>query len=455
VKRVLFVAYHFPPIGGGGVQRAVKFCRYLVEFGYQPVVVTGPGGSEDLWAPEDVTLGAGLPPEVEVHRVSGPEPLPTTGWRARADRALDLMPAARRWWVEGALRVGRRVGRDAEVVLGELVPYVTARAASRLAHDLGLPWVADLQDPWALDEMWLYPSALHRARDTARMRRQLGSANAIVMNTPEAALRVRHRFPELASRVAEAIPNGFDPADFEGVAAADGPPGVFRIVHSGYLHTDAGMRHRRTGRLRRLLGGAPVPGVDFLTRSHVFLLEAIGRLIAAEPRLASEIEVHLAGVLTAGDRAVAAASPVVRMHGYLPHAETIALLKSADLLFLPMHDLPAGVRAGLVPGKTYEYLGSGRPILAAVPDGDARELLTEAGNASVCRPADVGRMAEIIAGRISEWRNGHEPPAPRPDVLTRYERRRQTQQLARVLDDAIRPPGATLCRPAASVGALG
>ena len=95
MKRVLFLAYYFPPIGGGGVQRAVKFCRYLVEFGYQPIVVTGPGKAKDLWTPEDVTLAGELPPEVEVHRVPGPEPS-GSAWRARTTAAdskrLSLSP---------------------------------------------------------------------------------------------------------------------------------------------------------------------------------------------------------------------------------------------------------------------------------------------------------------------------------------------------------------------------
>jgi glycosyltransferase involved in cell wall biosynthesis len=423
------------------VQRAAKFARYLLDCGYEPVVVTGPGDSEDFWAPEDATLAREIPPEVEVHRLPGPEPAPASGWRRRADRVLDRTPQAASWWVDGAIAVGRRAGRDCDVILGELVPYPTARAAAQLSRELSLPWVADLQDPWALDEMWLYPSAVHRLRDTARMRKLLGAASAIVMNTPEAAARVRRRFPELSERVTDAIPNGFDPADFEGVAPAPKRPDVFRIVHSGYLHTADGFRNRRTGRARRLLGGAPVPGIDILARSHVYLLKAIDQLIALEPDLVSKLEVTFAGVLSETDRAIAAASPVARTPGYLSHPATIGLLLSADLLFLPMHDLPDGERAGLVPGKTYEYLGSGRPILAAVPDGDAQDLLGEAGNAFLCRPRDVAGMTEILATRIAEWRRGLKPPPPKSNIVARYERHRQTEQLAKVLDRVLVPRG--------------
>jgi glycosyltransferase involved in cell wall biosynthesis len=428
--RLLFIAYHYPPLGGGGVQRSVKFVRYLSQFGYEPVVVTGPGGAKDLWTPEDRTLEDQLPPGIEVHRVPGPEPPQT---RSRTERMLGIRSDFDDWWTEGAYAVGREVGRGVDLVFGELVPYTTAEPAARLARELGKPWVADLQDPWALDEMWLYPTGLHRWRDARRMRRFLGSADATIMNTPEAAVRLQGAFPEFRERLVASIPNGFDETDY----LEEAPPpaqDAFRIAHAGYLHTDLGLKHRRSGRLRRLLGGTPVPGIDFLTRTHVFLLEAVDRLLERDPSLASYIEIHLAGVLTEVDKEVAARSPVVRLHGYITHPETIRLLKSADLLFLPMHDLPLGTRAGLTPGKTYEYLATGTPILAAVPDGDARELLEEAGNAFICRPADSEAMAEIIAGQIERKRRGEPPPLPRSDVLARYERRRQTQDLANVFD---------------------
>src|SRR5206468_1953034 len=94
--------------------------------------------------------------------------------------------------------------------------------------------------------------------------------------------------------------------------------------------------------------------VDMLTRSHFFLLQAIDLLTQSGEIAPTELEVHLVGVLSAADRQVAERSPVVRSHGYVAHDETVRMMQSADLLFLPMHDVPAGSRAGLVPGKTYE-----------------------------------------------------------------------------------------------------
>ncbi|HEY8647521.1 MAG TPA: hypothetical protein VIL77_16745, partial [Gaiellaceae bacterium] len=105
---------------------------------------------------------------------------------------------------------------------------------------------------------------------------------------------------------------------------------------------------------------------------------------------------------------------------------------SADLLFLPMQNLPPGRRSSTVPGKTYEYLASGRPILAAVPDGDARDILIRAGHRT-CKPDDVASIAAAIAVTLES--RGAEPPLPETarDVIRGFERHELARQLADVM----------------------
>jgi glycosyltransferase involved in cell wall biosynthesis len=445
-RRILFVAYHFPPTGGGGVQRNAKFARYLREFGYEPVVITGSGAAAGRWTPTDETLAGDVPPTLEIHRVEGPEPAGSTGWRARGERLLMRRRPLHAWWIEGAVELGLRVGGDCELIYVSLEPYEAGEIGMRLSRALGKPWVADLQDPWTLDEMRVLPSRLHRRLELGRMRRTLGSADAAVMNTAEAVRRVQRELPELQRVTVVSIPNGFDAADFS-VPVPARTDDRFRIVHAGYLHTDLGRQHRRTRRLRRLLGGDQY-GVDILTRSHVFLIDALNRLRASEPDLADRIDLWLAGVLSAADREVAQGWPSVELPGYLSHGETLELVRTADLLFLPMQNLPAGTRAGLVPGKTYEYLASGRPILAPVPEGDARDLLEASGNAWICDPDDVGEMTRLLQQLVSGSHGRAGARDERADVLAGYERRSLTRDLAAVFDRvgsaaaATRPSGA-------------
>jgi glycosyltransferase involved in cell wall biosynthesis len=281
--------------------------------------------------------------------------------------------------------------------------------------------------------MIAYPTGLHRRLEQRRMRRALASAAAVVMNTPEATRQLTESFPELAERKVVCIPNGYDAADFAGP-----PPGrtdgKFRIVHVGSLHTEQGEEHRRTMALRKALGGT-LGDVDILPRSHVYLMQALDRLVAEEPELGETIELHLGGDLSDADRN-AIRSPLVRTPGYLAHAESVALVRSADLLFLPMHDLAAGRRARIVPGKTYEYLASGRPILGAVPAGDANDLLRQAPAGHVCAPTDVDCMVRAIRVELERKRRG-EPAPPDQALLARYERRELAQRLADVLHEVV------------------
>ncbi len=434
MRRLLFLAYHFPPVGGAGVQRSLHFARHLPAFGYAPVVVTGPGGS-GRWTPVDESLARQVPDGLAVHRV--PEPAQNgarSAWRRRGARWVGLPDPFSRWWIDGATAAGVEVGRGTDVILASMSPYESAFAAAQLSAKLGCPWVADLRDPWALDEMQAYPTLLHRRRAVDRMRWALMSASAIVMNTREAARALVDSFPELRRIPIVSIPNGFDSEDF-----SSKPPepdhDSFRIVHTGYLHTELGYKQRRMAAARRLLGGE-VARVDVLARSHLHLLEAIRRLGASDPSVLSSLELHLAGVTSDTDRRNANID-CVRWHGYVPHEESVGLLRSADLLFLPMQDLPAGRRARMVPGKTYEYLASGRPIIAAVPEGDARDLLTGSEGVWVCAPRDVDAMTRILREAIaSRRRYGRTPDMYRP-ALNAYERRALTAQLADTLDDVV------------------
>jgi glycosyltransferase involved in cell wall biosynthesis len=428
MRNVLFLAYFFPPLGGPGTQRSAKLVRDLPAHGYQPLVVTGPGASTDRWDPEDATLMADVPDDVRVVRVEGAPP-PNA---SRTQRWLDVMPPIWRWWVDGAVEAARPLLSEVDVIYAGMGPYQTAFAAARLAGESGIPWIADLRDPWALDEMQIYPTAMHRRRTLARMRGVLASAHAIVMNTPEAATALQDAFPELGMKLVRSIPNGYDAADFPPrLGPPRTPDGRFRIVHSGSLHTDDGLRQARRRRMHDVLGGAKP--VDVLARSHVHLVAALRELAQRVPQIGDAIELHLAGVVTEADRAVAAGTNTI-VHGYLDHLASVELVRSADLLFLPMHDLPAGHRARIVPGKTYEYLASGRPILAGVPDGDARDRLLRAPTATVCRPTDVAALAEAVALEARHVLEHGPRPDAQPEIATGYERALAARALAEVLD---------------------
>lgn len=440
VRRVLFLAYHFPPLGGAGVQRSAQFVRRLPAHGFEPIVVTAPLSEGQVWPPSDPSLAEGLPVDARIRRLSGPLEPKSRGPLAQLQARYLMKSEFGHRWIRGCTDAGREVAprEPFDVILATMSPFSTAEAAAVLSQELGVPWVADLRDPWALDEIAQYPTRWHRRVAVRTMSRCLSSAAVVVANTPDAAEAMRTELPEVDPSRVVTITNGFDPADFAGPLPRKGTE-RFRIAHSGHLHTALGRRHRRTRPLRRLLGGERVP-TDLLTRSHVVLVEALGRWLDRDPGVAHDVEVLLAGPVSPEDREVVERSPaagLVRFEGYLAHAQSVNLLRSADLLFLPMHSLPSDERSRIVPGKTYEYMAARRPILAAVPKGDARDFVRASGLGIVCEPDDADGMLRILEERLAAFRAGVSQPEPDDAFIARFDRAVLTEQLATALDRAI------------------
>jgi glycosyltransferase involved in cell wall biosynthesis len=431
MTKVLFVAYYFPPAGGAGVQRSEKFVKYLPSEGFLPIVIAGPTLPESRWTPHDLTLMKSIPAEVPVHRVDGPAPIQCGRWRSRSERWLRTPNLFSKWWIEAATELGLRVADGEKLIFATMSPFESGEVARRLSQHLGIPWVADLRDPWALDEMQVYPTGIHRKLEMRKMERILSTAATIIMNTPEAAAALRREIPGLRKKNIISITNGFDREDFsDALPARD--DGKFRIVHAGYLHTNNGL-DLRNRRFASLLRGT-YDGVDILTRSHTMLLEAVERWCLERRHVRNDLELVFAGKTSAEDRAVVEASGIgslIQFTGYLSHRESVRLVRTADLLFLPMHNLPAGWRCRIVPGKTYEYMASSRPILAAVPDGDTREFLEKCGTALVCRPDHVEGMMRRLEQVYSAWKGNRTTFHSNESFVNQFERRTLTHALAK------------------------
>lgn len=440
--KVLLIAYHFPPTGGAGVQRPLKFARYLPQYGVTPIIITQGISGPRRWAPMDESLAGELDPGLAILRTTVERP--KTGFESvwcSARRCLGLVADPMVHWQREVMRLGDQAWAwdRFEVILATMSPFQSCFPAARIASKYSVPWVADLRDPWALDEFQVYPSRVYRAFERRRMARGLRTASLIIMNTPEAARRVRSAFPQLKSIPVTSLTNGYDAGDF-GAPDPEFTSNKFTIVHTGHLHTEAGLHQQRHPLLYSLFGRTE-PGVRLLGRSHYYLLQALERWQQTDPSIAAKVRLVLVGATTNADRELAARSPVglmVEFAGYTPHKDTVRWMQAADVLFLPMHSLPPGRRATIVPGKTYEYLASGRPILAAVPEGDARDFVTAAGTGFCCAPDDVRAMGDILRARFGDWGKSLQTDKVNQEFIARFERRRLTGELGGLLKQICR-----------------
>src|SRR5204863_9927377 len=131
---VLFIAYHFPPVGGAGVQRSDKFVRYLPAPGFLPIVVTGPGPSDDRWTPTDSTTPSDFSREVQITRASGPMPQTTGKWTAKFGRWLAAPGEFAEWWVRAGADAAARSLDGAKLIFATMSPFSTAEVAWQISR---------------------------------------------------------------------------------------------------------------------------------------------------------------------------------------------------------------------------------------------------------------------------------------------------------------------------------
>ncbi len=422
--RLLIVAFYFPPTGGGGVQRTLKFCKFLPEFGIDVHVLTP---DDSKWFARDDGLLESVPESTTVHRcrfvgprssfhsdaIRGRSRLGRIGVEARYAYQRALIPDKATPWMATALPAGigivRREGID--VVMSTSPPTSAHLVAEAIATATRRPFVADFRDSWLDNPHRRYEKAGVRAKRTviARMASSVGRrSSALVAATGTIAQELGRMHPSAAHKTT-VIENGADFDDFDGLDHR--PNQRFTIVHAGSF-----FGHRTP---------------------NVFLL-AVQRLLERRPELRGRLLVRFIGELRAEHREYArslAIDEAWREEGFLPYAESIAAQRAADALLLLIPD--AGGRGdSVLSGKVFEYVASRRPVLAAVPpNGAAANLIRGIGAGRVVDGGDADGISTELEALVDEWLADGSPDVELSDDLRdRLSRRSRSRELARVLD---------------------
>lgn len=424
MRRVLLVAFFFPPLGNSGTQRPLKFANYLPDFGWQPIVLTV--DRPPVTTPPDCRFEPELLKEVRQGTIIERVPFLTTELIER----VECMPLARRignalewrirnatslpdhylWW-RVALRQRARAllhKHQVDAIFATGFPWSTLLAGRDLARIARVPLISDFRDPWTGDDVYHRADSL-RARFEGHLERKvLRSSTAVTTVTDEVAQQLRELAPHPAPRVVT-IPNGYDPQDLAHAVPYPPPaPGVFRIVYTGVVWKS---------------GYNPFG-----------IYDALAILREEAPDVARRIELVTAG-FPPGEAPRRGVSELVTELGTVSHEVALGIMASADLLALPVgQHVHQRVQ---VPGKLYEYLAIGRPVLAlTTADGATGRLLQQAGGGVVLSTFDPKEIARVLARLVREGTASRVPPLDRAFVQ-QFDRRALTERLAAVLDFAV------------------
>ena len=409
MKRVLFIAYYIPPAGGAGVQRSTKFIKHLPEFGWNPVILTV---HPDYYQILDPSLNSEIASEIPIHRTSAYQLPAWIPWRVRNWVARwFLVVDEHLGWYPTAIRMGKQLLEkgDINAIYSTSPPPTDHLIAYALKRSTRLPWLIDLRDPWAGNFSRHMPTAFHRRLDARLEARAIRSADQVVVVSPTMREDLLARFPELAPERITMLANGFDKDDFAGVLPVSLPGDRFSIIYTGSFYR----QERTPENFLRALAAALDEGRLPRSRIHVLFVGKFNR----------QVKEMIEGFGLAD---------LVTLTGYLSHQKSIAYMLAANLLLLIIGGNPAS--KGILTGKLFEYLASGKPILALVPDGAAADLVHEARAGVVVQPDDIPAISDALVEMYSHWETGDINLAPHPEIIARYERRSLTEKLANLLE---------------------
>ncbi|MBR1735408.1 MAG: glycosyltransferase family 4 protein [Firmicutes bacterium] len=416
MKKVLMIANQFPPMGGSGVQRSVKFVKHLRKFGYEPIVFTREVGNMIL---KDETLLKDVPDGVKIIRTPARECTELKGIMRIPGKVLGklMIPDSARLWELGSKKA------VLDVIDKEDIKIVYTTSAPYSDHLLGLyikknrpnvKWAVDFRDEWTNN-----PYTLDNPYNPIRTKIEkdmeysvLKKADVLITNTPI----MRKNFVENNNLDGDnffVIPNGYDEEDFAGLDLSKRKNEKLTFVYTGALY---GRRKPDTffQALKELKEENRIDG----NKIHI---ELIGNY--HKDKLQAQIDSY-------------SLTNEFEIVGYVPHDECIKHQLDSDVLVL-IEGVGRGAEA-FYTGKIFEYMNTGRPVLAILPEnGAAADLVRESGIGIVSHTENVEAIKNNIEEYYKKWCEDKLDFEPNRKVIEKFERKALTKELADVFDKLI------------------
>lgn len=445
-RRLLLIAYNFPPVGGAGVQRPVKWVKNLRQFGWDVTVLTTENPSVPA---RDESLLADIPDDVAVVRARtwepdyqtkkelidrsgdvrrGPFSRIKSSLKGLAQRAVKLLlqPDPQVLWVPNAIQAGRRILRSVEhdAILVTAPAYSSFFIGTSLKRRFGLPLVLDFRDEWDMSGRYLENAqrdAISQFIQRQMQRHVLKQADAVLATTNASTANLAEKLARLnrSATLATTVYNGYDPEDF-----TTDPESKMRQPSADRVSSRT-FRLLYTGTLWNLTTIEP-------------LVDAIVSLNASSPELVAKLELVCVGRKTIEQIAVLERLKTtacrLELIDYCDHSKVLDWLHSADAVCLLLSDVPGAER--VVPAKLFEYLASGKDMLAIVPRGESSEIVNRAIPRAAVEPKDIPSIAQWLKTRLMSEAQGHIDCANSAEINV-FSRTAQTRRLVDALNSLV------------------
>lgn len=421
--KVLIITYYWPPAGGSGVQRWLKFAKYLPEFGVTPVVYTV---KDPEYAVEDQSLQKQVADDLEVLRGKIWEPNQLlTKWGGKGKkvsagfldakpgvkdrilrfiRANYFIPDSRKFWVKPSVKMltDYLKDKDFDAVITTGPPHSVHLIGLALKRKLGLKWVADFRDPWtSIDYFHNLPLTRSSLKKHENLEKEvLSHADHVIV----VGDKMKEEF-DLNNKHVHVISNGYD---------TNGPPGAvaldpeFTLTYAGLMNDD---------------------------RNPKALWSVLGKISAANPEFKTDLKIRIVGSCSPEvlkDIDDNGLSDNLDNLGYKDHSQVARYQQSAQVLLLTVNEVPSA--KGIVTGKIFEYMQARRPVLAiGPPDGDLARIIDKTHSGVILDFGDQDGIEKVIHGFYRQYKTGSLVVNSRN--IEGYHRRNLTGELFEMLKE--------------------
>ena len=421
--KVLIITYYWPPAGGSGVQRWLKFVKYLPEFGVTPVVFTV---ENPEYAVEDESLQNEVADDVEVLRGKIWEPNQLLGkWGGKGKkvsagfldakpgikdrilrfiRANYFIPDSRKFWIEPSVKLLTDYLRDKDfdAIITTGPPHSVHLIGLALKKKFGFKWVADFRDPWTSID---YFHNLPLTRSSLKKHRDL--EEEVLINADRVIVvggRMKEQYDAYNKNV-RVISNGYDTYGPQGTVTLDPE---FTLTYAGLMNDD---------------------------RNPKGLWRVLGKISAADPDFKADLKIRIVGscspevLLSIKDNGL---SDNLDNLGYQDHNQVARYQQSAQVLLLTVNEVPS--TKGIVTGKIFEYMQARRPVLAIGPtDGDLADIIDKTRSGLIIDFGDEDGMEKVIHDFYQQYKAGSLTVNSRN--IEGYHRRNLTGDLFEILKE--------------------
>ncbi|NPV10297.1 MAG: glycosyltransferase family 4 protein [Ignavibacteria bacterium] len=416
-RKVLVIAYYFPPMGFSGVQRTAKFVKYLVDFNWEPTVLTIK--PKYYYAFDDVLLKEIEERGIRIIRTGSKDPtqkvfnqkkIKSDFLRKVLNRISQtfFLPDNKRSWTKPALKEARKLlsSESFDIIFATAPPYTDFLIGAKLKKEFNIPLILDYRDAWLDDGLSFYPTPVHRWIVKGMERKVLNLSDKIIAYTRQIKEHILKNYPFIKPDEISIIPHGYDEEDFDLNFVPSKSPNKMRITYSGAFYDE---------------------------RTPKFFLKAVEKLFVERPDLESQIEFYFVGNLPKKYyRKIQKSKYKSNFHftGYVDHKTNIQYLLNSDVLWLMIrHSKNPHLYAT---SKLFEYIGTGKPILACVPRNGAAAMILKDYEASfIIEPDDVDGIKNYLIELFDLFKKNQLPVGDKK-FIQQFERKKLTQELVKI-----------------------